>query len=271
VVGQLRHLGCQRGPSFLFIGAGRAGSGWFFEILRQHPGVFMPPNKGTFYFSRHPEMDTSWYEGFFPVDSQTRVAGEACEDYIANPEALRRIREYRPGMRLICCFRNPYERAISAWSFMGRNGERRLTLAAQGERLPHLFFQGHYGTQLRALRSLFPERQILVLFFEELLADPRAVARRVYEFIGVDPCFVPRSLYDRVNANAWPRWPLLARLVNEVHMRSWGRSRALSNLVGRMKRIRALRGCVRASLYREPWRAPKIPQSWPLENPPPLN
>jgi Sulfotransferase domain len=239
------------GPSFLFVGAGRAGSSWFFEILRQHPGVFMPPNKGTFFFSRHPGMGVSWYEGFFPGDCRARVAGEVCEDYIANPEALRRIRDYRPAMRLICSLRNPYERAISAWRFMGRSGEPQGALSEEGERRPHLFFQGYYGTQLALLRSLFPDRQILVVFFEELLADPAAVARRVYEFVGVDPHFVPRSLRERVNATASPRWPAVARVVNEVHMRSWGRSRALSNLVGWVKRVRPFRTWVRAALYRE--------------------
>lgn len=239
-----------RKPSFLFLGPGRAGSNWFTEILREHPDVFVPKNKGTFFFSKHYHMGTAWYERFFAPAGEA-VAGEVCEDYLLELETLVRIREYAPEMRLICCLRNPYERAISSWRFFARNGRGEPTLAAQAERNPDVFECGLYATQLQNVQSLFRRDRILVFLFEEIASDPRSVARRLYRFIGVNPEFVPTSLHRRINGNGQARFPLLARLVHDIHMRSWGTSRLASNLTGQIKRIRPLRGLLRRVLYHE--------------------
>lgn len=240
-----------RGPSFLFIGPPRAGSSWFVEILREHPNVFIPGNKGTFFFSKLYSRGLSWYEGFFPKHPRQAAIGEVCEDYLASPEALARIRAYRPTVRLICCLRNPYDRAISAWRFFARNGLDQPTLAAQAAQSPDVFVHGCYATQLGVVRSLFPDEQILIFCFEELLSSPERLARRLYEFIGVDPRFVAPSLHRRINARARPRCRVLARTVHNIHIRSWGSSRLLSNAVGRLKRVPGLHRLVTAALYDE--------------------
>jgi hypothetical protein len=237
-------------PSFLFLGAGKAGSNWFMEILHEHPEVFIPPNKGTFFFTKHYHLGTRWYELFFSKASE-RCIGEVCEDYLASPEALARIKDYRPDMRLICCLRNPYERAVSSWRFFARNGIDRATLAAQAEQYPQLFRDGYYATHLEVLHSLFPRDQILIFLFEELASDPESVARRLYQFIDVDSSFVPTSLHQRINPNGTPRSRLIARFVHKIHIRSWGPSRRASNLIGHIKRIRPLRRAVTAALYRQ--------------------
>jgi hypothetical protein len=241
----------QRGPSFMFIGAAKAGSTWFFEILREHHGVFVPPNRGTYFFCNSFDLGFPWYAKFFPKRPRGRVIGEVCHDYLLSSEALQRIRNYRPEMRLICCLRNPYERAISAWRFYGRNGLDLPTLAEQGRLHADIFDQGNYATQLAVAKSLFPDNQILVFLFEDLMSAPQDVARRLYEFIGVDPDFVPPSLYRRVNSAGRARSRLLARLVHDLHMRSWGRSRLFSKGVGWLKRAQPLRRVVTTLLYDE--------------------
>lgn len=245
-------------PTFLFIGTGRGGSSWFAEMLREHPDVFIPPNRATFFFTQHHRMGVPWYEGFF-TGAGGRVAGEACEEYLSSAEALRRIHDYAPEMRLICCLRNPYERALSSWRFFGRNGLGEATLVAQAARHPAVIEGGYYATHLRLASSLFPGNQILTFFFEEVASDPRAVTRRLYEFIGVDPDFFPESLHQRINANGRARSPALARLVHDLHVHTWGTSRMISNAVGQLKRIAPLRKLVQTALYAEerqslPWR-----------------
>ena len=53
------------GPAFIFIGPSKAGSSWFFEILHEHPQVFVPLNKATFFFSEYYAQGIAWYERFF--------------------------------------------------------------------------------------------------------------------------------------------------------------------------------------------------------------
>jgi hypothetical protein len=239
-------------PSFLFIGPSKAGSSWFFEILREHPKVYVPLNKATFFFTECHERGFSWYEKFFAKAEPDSAIGEVCHDYLASPEALRRIQRYKPEMRLICCLRNPFARALSSWHFFGRNGMDQPTLAAQAKINPSVFDEGNYATQLAFARTLFPSNQLLIFFFEELAENPGSVARRLYEFIGVNAEFEPPSLYRRINASAKPRSRELARIVQLIHEQSWKRSRRLSNLIGQIKRIRPLRRLVRKALYREP-------------------
>jgi hypothetical protein len=240
-----------RRPSFLFVGASKSGSSWFFEILREHPRVFVPANKATFFFSDYYARGIAWYDAFFVKAPHASAIGEVCHDYLVSPEALRRIRAYRPDMRLVCCLRNPYARALSSWRFFRRNGMDQPTLAAQGERDPSVFDQGYYATQLSVLHSIFPKDQVIIFFFEELSAAPESVVQRLYEFIGVEADFRPPSLYKRVNVNAQPRSRIAARLVQYIHKQSWKRSHYLSNLIGQIKQIRTLRRFVRVTLYKE--------------------
>lgn len=235
----------------MFIGPGRVGSSWFTEILREHPGVFVPLNKGTVFFTRFHDQGIAWFEQFFAKAVDQQVVGELCEEYLSSPAALMRIREYRPDMRLICCLRNPYQRAISAWQFYGRNGCDQPTLAAQAECNPEVFSYGYYATQLEVVRSLFPDDQLLIFLYDEIASAPLQVARRLYQFIGADPGFVPPSVHQRINVNGRPRWRLLARIVHKIHVHSWGSSRLASNLAGYMKSVRPLRRTVRAVLYDE--------------------
>lgn len=230
-----------------------------FEVLREHPDVFLPANKGTFFFNRFYEMGTDWYESFFSGWSCEKIAGEVCEDYLADATAIARIREYRHSMRLICCFRNPYERAISHWRFFGRNGLAEPTLSAQAMVRPDVFYLGYYATQLRQLRSVFSEEQVLVYLYDDLVSSPESVVRAIYEFIGVEPAFLPSSLNVRVNQGGKPRFKSVARFVHNLHMRSWGQSRAMSNLVGSVKRIQPLRKMIRSALYQE---SQPMAESW---------
>lgn len=211
----------------------------------------MPQNKGSFFFTRLYDRGLDWYEAFFRDGSAHRAAGESCEDYLSSPEALERIRAYRPDMRLVCSLRNPYERALSAWQFFGRNGIAEPTLREQGKVRPDVFSMGYYASHLRTVYSLFPEEQILVFLYDELAADPCGVVERLYQFIGVNPRFAPPSCYRVVNQNGLPRIPAVARLVHNVHMHSWGRSRLVSNMVGAIKSVRPLRQAVKVALYKE--------------------
>jgi hypothetical protein len=253
--------------NFAFVGAGRSGSTWFYEVLREHPEVFVPPNKGTFFFSVNHAKGPAWYRSFFPEVIQRGSVGEVCEDYLSHPEALRRISAHRPDVRLICCLRNPYERALSAWRFFGRNGWSKLSLVARAADRPDIFTQGYYGTQLSALFSLFPAKHVLIFFFEEIAQHPADVARRLYEFIDVDPAFSPRCLFDRINANGAARVSLLARGVSRMHMHLRERSYLSASLVERLKRVRVLRQGIRTALYSPQieaadWRAslPEFPE-----------
>lgn len=235
-------------PSFLFIGPSKSGSSWFFEILREHPSVFVPWAKGTFFFNAFHQHGSAWYERFFAEAAPGQIVGEVCHDYLSDPLALARIRDYRPEMRIICCLRCPYERAISSWRFSERNGESFSTLAEYARRWPGAFDEGYYATHLSNVLANFPHEQVLIFFFGELAVEPAKVVRRVYEFIGVDENFSPSSMYKLINGAAAPRWRMAARAVAQLD--DYARRHGMATQVGKLKRIKWLRQAVRRTLYK---------------------
>jgi hypothetical protein len=68
-------------------------------------------------------------------------------------------------------------------------------------RLYHQFWRGSYWSQLRTLLEYFDRSQLLVLQYEQCMADPLAQANRTFDFLGLDPTaqIAPAQLTQRVN------------------------------------------------------------------------
>ncbi len=61
---------------FLIVGAEKSGTTWLAKMLRQHPKIYLPPQKELYYFNRrfvedprlenqHFKQPASWYLRFF--------------------------------------------------------------------------------------------------------------------------------------------------------------------------------------------------------------
>jgi Sulfotransferase domain len=231
-------------PRFLFIGPSKSGSTWLFEVLYAHPSVFLPVAKDTFYFNREHARGDDWYESFFKACRPDQVPGEICHDYLASAQAIARIAQYDKTMKLMVCLRDPFDRAWSSYRFFQRNGMDLGSLATQAEAHPEIFEEGFYHRHLSLVLAHFPREQVLVKLYDDMLADPAAFARDVFDFIGVQPIDVP-VIHQRVNAQARPRSPLMAQMVKQAALAV--RSMGLPTLVGMIKR----HPMVRRALYVE--------------------
>ena len=76
-------------PTFLYIGAARAGSSWMYEILREHPDVFVPLAKDIYFFDKHYDRGLQWYRSFFASAGGRRAIGELSHDYYLRPRPRR--------------------------------------------------------------------------------------------------------------------------------------------------------------------------------------
>ena len=77
--------------------------------------------------------------------------------------------------------------------------------------------QGLYATHLKNWLRHFPREQILVVLMEDVAADPRAVSRVVYAFVGVDESFVPSGLTERYNRSFANRSPGLTGIKDAIY------------------------------------------------------
>ena len=103
--------------SFLIAGVQKAGTTALFSYLAEHPELQAPSCKELHIFDgdafERTSLDATVDAFFPPADGRLRF--EATPVTLYWPQALERVRAYRPEMRLILLFRDPAERAFSQW------------------------------------------------------------------------------------------------------------------------------------------------------------
>jgi hypothetical protein len=189
-------------PNFLIIGAAKAGTTALHTYLRQHPQVYMTPEKETNFFAFEGEninfqgpgdealkdfsiTDLSVYQAEFKGIINEVAIGEACPIYLYNPQAPKRIKNYIPNVRLIAILRNPVARAYANYLHLIRDDREPLqdfSLALEDE-AKRIQLQRYYGT--------FDRDQIKVYLYEDLRSNSLALLEDIFQFLEVESHFVP--------------------------------------------------------------------------------
>ncbi len=191
-------------PSFLGIGAQRAGTTWLHQVLAEHPQVGMPRvKKEVHYFDAHYQRGRSWYEAKFEPTDGKMLVGEVCPNYLDADRAIERIATDLPEAKLLVVLREPVDRARSAAELFGDRYNRSLVRACRESR--ELVRCGLYAMHLKRVFAHFPRRQVKVWLYEDMKADPARLVREAYAFIGVDAAFTPPSLNRRYNRVMYPK------------------------------------------------------------------
>ena len=231
-------------PTFLYIGTSKAGSTWLFNVLAQHPQVFLASSKGLYFFDSHFDRGEEWYLSHFARAGGRRARGEVSHSYLSSPEAAARIARMNPDMRLLVCLREPVDRAFSDYLDLVKNGQYAGPFTDAIERFPRLLDRGRYATHLRRYYDVFPREQIQVQLFDDLRVDAQLYADRTFDFLGVDRLQLPLSdLKGRMpaatprNATAVSAAKTASRAVKRI---------GLNRLRSRVKRS----AVVRNALYR---------------------
>lgn len=236
-------------PSFIMVGASRAGTTSLFRALSAHPAVVRPSvNKGVRYFDLNSFESRDWYRGHFPL-RRTAVAQagawgqpaafEASGYYVFHPLAVPRMAAVLPDVKLVAMFRDPVERAYSAWKHESARGfewegfERALELEddrllGEADRMArdpayesfchrHQSHRsrGEYADQLDRMWLHFPREQVHVMQSEAFFAQPEAEYKRLIDFLGLSS-FQPGS-FDQHNARPSSPMPDSVRRGLEDH------------------------------------------------------
>jgi hypothetical protein len=176
--------GWQAGPpDVVGVGTMRSGTTWWWMLLTQHPR-FSVLYKELHFFDHHmrvSELDPESYHRYFPRPAGT-ITGEWTPRYMFDYWTIPMLRQAAPEARILVLVRDPLERYLSGLAFTKRNGH-----PATHAMLHQQYSRSLYGHQLRTLISHFPIGQVLVLQYEQCVADPVANMRRTLDFIGLDP------------------------------------------------------------------------------------
>jgi Sulfotransferase domain len=200
---------------FIIVGAQKCGTTSLHKYLQHHPEIYMLPEKEAPYFTNteYCEKGWEWYlKEFFCEKTQGSICGKSTPQYMTRTETPARIYAQIPNVKLIAMVRNPIERAYSHYKMnIKREKESRAFAEIVREKLQPEILKcereapqrtndraylviGEYGRILTEYFRVFPREQLLVLFTEELAANPEATAKQVFSFLGVDAGFVPPNL-----------------------------------------------------------------------------
>lgn len=187
-------------PTFLYIGAAKAGTSWLFEMLYDHPEVFVPVAKDLRFFEEYYHHGLDWYLSHFKGSEQYSVRGELSHDYFISELYAERIKQHLPDIKLIACLREPRDLMESAYNYtklhdpaQTRDPEKYMTHSIAAEHIAYL-------RNLTWFYNRFPANNILIMLYDTLLENPEVFVKEVYDFLGVQSSYVPKGLDQRVNS-----------------------------------------------------------------------
>ena len=221
-------------PTFLVIGAQKAGTRSLHGYLSDHPAILCATPKEVHYFDYAYNRGDGWYRAHFPLATRhsathrkvgvVPAVGEVTPAYLFDSLVPKRVHAFDPGMKLIAVLRDPVSRAYSHYQMQTRLareagsfeealadeakglpvGRERITSgpdASESARRTSYIARGRYAEQLERWLELFPREQLLVLLSEELLIEPANAMFRIARFLDV-PEYRSAS-YVRRNVNEY--------------------------------------------------------------------
>jgi LmbE family N-acetylglucosaminyl deacetylase len=254
--------GARRVPDFVIVGHPKSGTTALYEMLRDHPQIYMPAEKEPWYFAtelhdRPPPRPSGIagtldeYLALFDAAEPAQCTGEASALYLWSRTAAARIAEVAPAARIIAILREPasFLRSLHmqfVQTYVETESDLRRAVALEdsrreGRNIPRytywpqaLLYSDHvrYVEQLRRFRERFGPEQVLILIYDDFRADNAATVRSVVRFLQLDD----RAPIDAVEAN--PTVSVRSQRLHElVHSVSVGRGPVSLAVKGAIKTL----------------------------------
>ncbi len=197
-------------PTFFILGAAKAGTTTLYDLLKQHPEIYLSYVKEPMFFSHDEnyQRGVEWYiKTFFLKAEEYTARGEATPHYLYWAEKVApRIKAVygEQEVKFVVIFRDPVQRAYSWYWNMVKEGKEDLpfpqAFAAEEERIranwEHLYYAGAmtygyyrggcYATQVEEFLKYFPRQRFYFLLQEDLRSLEDEAFGGLLCFLGVD-------------------------------------------------------------------------------------
>jgi hypothetical protein len=229
------------------VGAPRCGTTTIARLLASHPKLSFSQVKEPHFFAVHdlrgrPRSEvealvtSAYLDRFFEPASTARIGAEGSVSYLYAPEQLGPALELWPDSRFIIAVRDPLAMLPSLHArlfYLGDETIRDFADAwaaipdrAAGRRIPRSCVEprflrydeaGRLGTYVERMFDAVGRDRCLVVVFDDLVADSALEARRIVDFLGLEPIeHVPLRAERR---SRQVRYPWLQRLLKRPPMR----------------------------------------------------
>lgn len=192
-------------PTFVVIGAKKAGTTSLHRYLSAHPEIWLPRDKRIEFFSTERwDRGPGWYEAQFAPSRGCTAWGEISTSYTRYPivaDVPARMRQVMPDVQLIYLLRDPIERLVSHYRHARVEGWVDTNIDEAVRSNPAEFVaRSRYHLQISRYLEHFDPAQILLVTSEALRDDRMATMARIFGFLGVDPDHRPSTLDLNYNA-----------------------------------------------------------------------
>jgi hypothetical protein len=223
----------------IIAGTTKAGTTSLFNYLADHPQICAASWKESRFFldsdypvRRHLDYSAGLetYQRIFRFCDAGQIRLEATPDYLYSAGTPQRIHAALRNVQLIFILREPVSRLVSWYRFARQrnliptamNLEDYVQLQLDGTAPPTQPFlaleQGRYFPYLQRYCSTFDKEQILLLFFEQLSANPLSAIQSICKFTDCDAGFYTDYSFVRRNQSIEIRNPYLySSYLNLVH------------------------------------------------------
>jgi len=221
-------------PNFFIVGAAKAGTTSLHYYLQQHPDIFLPSMKESFFFSGFrrnsfngigseyghdivEELDS--YKKLFQDVKNEKAIGEACVAYLYFFErTINNIRTYlKETPKIVIVLRDPAERAFSNYRHHVRDRIENLSFA---QAIEHSTLEkrknerwwwgfqyidvGYYYNQVNAYIKAFGNDNVKIYLYEDLEENTHEVINNLFGFLGLTNNLRP-DITARYNVSEIPR------------------------------------------------------------------
>lgn len=184
------------------------------------------------------------YLKLFEGRTDEKMAGEASTSYLVSEVAAKNIYQFNPGAKIIVVLRNPVARAYSHYLMALRYGHTKLSFReaiekdmnakSKGIGKSEMFIEfGLYATQLKRYYRVFPEKQIKVILFEDLVNNTGAALKDIQRFLSLDEATLNTT--QTHNEAKIPRFPLLNKLLVESGLKNILKSTLKGKVLEKLK------------------------------------
>jgi hypothetical protein len=214
---------------YFIIGAQKSGSTTIFQHLKQ-TGLFKTHEQPEMSYFMHEheikEGKTRAFHRYFgrTADKRPYLAKHAMAMYDA--QTLRRIKEHNPNVKVIIVLRNPVSRAYSAFWYARKMGWESITefskaLSVESKRLDDYIknrnlcyiSNSDYPKHLAVIKSIFDEKNYLIISTELLHQNPTTVVQNTLTFLNQNIQSHNITLTNEIhNEGGLPRSELFARV-----------------------------------------------------------
>lgn len=177
-------------PDFVIIGAMKCATTTLQRQLSLQPGIFMTRPKEPNFFSDDLiyQNGAEWYRSLYSGAKEGDITGEASTHYTklpTHPHTVERLLKHcGSNLKVIYIIRHPVERLIShyihEWSQRIINSDIDEALEVN----PELIDYSRYYYQVLPYLKAFGQKNVLVLSYDRLAAQPQEQLEVVSEFIG---------------------------------------------------------------------------------------